>query len=577
MRRLMFFLLRMTSIIIYLIFFSACESQIEPATNELDNFPAENIVNRPFAPVGSTYYIRTDGGSYAQCTGLSDAAYPGSGFDQPCAWDHPLRALPPRQSPHIQGGDTLIISEGSYMMGYGAPGSSICESEDSYDCVMSAIPSGPDASHPTRILGKGWDTGCTSPPELWGTGRSWYVFNMTGSSNVEVNCLDLTDHSSCIEDHMHPVGGSKFTCQRNTAPYGDWASIGLYAEDSSNVALRNLNIHGLANTGIQAGRLTDWTVENVRLAANGWAGWNGDLVGDGSNSENHGTLIFRNWLVEWNGCGESYPEKEIIGCWGQEAGGYGDGAGFGGITGGHTIIEDSAFLHNTSDGLDLLYNRLPDAMVEIHRIISAGNAGNQVKITGRSLIENSLLISNCDFFHGMEFWNKDDDCRALGDALLLSINPNGRAKIINSTITGNGNCLLVAECAQDKNCTGNEIVSVQNVLFQGQGSIIYPGEDTCFAWFDDETSASFPGNPFRITYSLISDTRFGNALPCSGEGNICDIEAYLENSDINNFDAHLQSDSPAVNAGNPVGAPMVDLEGNPRQNNPDIGAYEYKK
>jgi hypothetical protein len=42
------------------------------------------------------------------------------------------------------------------------------------------------------------------------------------------------------------------------------------------VLLRDLDIHGLANTGIQAGRLTDWTVENVRLAGNGLAGWNGD-------------------------------------------------------------------------------------------------------------------------------------------------------------------------------------------------------------------------------------------------------------------------------------------------------------
>ncbi len=88
-------------------------------------------------------------------------------------------------------------------------------------------------------------------------------------------------------------------------PYGDWAATGIYAEDSANVLLKDLNIHGLANNGILAGRLTDWTVENVRLVGNGLAGWNFDLVGDGSESENHGTLTFRHWLVEWNGCGET--------------------------------------------------------------------------------------------------------------------------------------------------------------------------------------------------------------------------------------------------------------------------------
>ena len=72
---------------------------------------------------------------------------------------------------------------------------------------------------------------------------------------------------------------------------------------------------------------------------------------------NAGTLTFRHWTVEWNGCGETYPGGEPTGCWAQEAGGYGDGVGTG-ETGGDWIIEDSAFLHNTSDGLDLLYHSL---------------------------------------------------------------------------------------------------------------------------------------------------------------------------------------------------------------------------
>lgn len=33
----------------------------------------------------TTYYVRPDGGSADQCTGLVDAPYPGSGTDQPCA------------------------------------------------------------------------------------------------------------------------------------------------------------------------------------------------------------------------------------------------------------------------------------------------------------------------------------------------------------------------------------------------------------------------------------------------------------------------------------------------------------
>jgi hypothetical protein len=553
---------------------TACLSTIPSTVNA--PLPSPEITAPPSTPhsTGATFYIRPDGGTFEQCTGLVDAAYTGSGTNQPCAWNHPFQALPPYGTPRITGGDTLIIGAGSYMLGYGAPGTENCDYEGSYDCIMLPIPSGPDASHPTRILGAGWDAGCATPPELWGTGRPWHVVNMSGSSNVEVACLEITDHSSCIEDHLFTTGGSEYTCQRDAPPYGDWAETGLYAEDSANVHLENLNLHGLANNGILAGRLTDWTVDNVRLAGNGLAGWNGDLVGDGSNSENHGTFIFRHWTVEWNGCGETYPDEQHLGCWGQEAGGYGDGAGFGGTTGGHYIIEDSAFLHNTSDGLDMLYTRLPDAVIEIRRTIAEGNDGNQIKITGAASIENSLIVSNCGYFHDMPFWNNDDDCRAGGDALVFALQPGGQARVINSTITGEGNCLVIAGCALDQTCNGSERVRVQNTIFQGQEVFWSPGEATCFAWYDDESSPPMPANPFVVSYSLITAVRFGNVIPCPGEGNLCDVFSDLTSIVIDAFDAHLQAGSPAINAGSTDEAPADDFTGRPRDATPDIGAYE---
>jgi hypothetical protein len=525
-------------------------------------------------PAGATFYIRPDGGSIAQCTGLVDMPYPGTGVNQPCAWDHPFEALPPDGSPRIISGDTLIIRAGSYRMGYGSPGAENCDYEASYDCIMQPIPSGADPDHPTRILGAGWDTGCADPPELWGTGRPWHILNMTGSSNVALSCLEITDHSSCIEDHLSPTGGSEYTCQRDAPPFGNWASIGIYAEDSANVHLENLNIHGLANTGIQAGRLTNWTVENVRLVGNGWAGWNGDLVGNSSNSENHGTLIFRNWTVEWNGCGETYPDEEYLACWGQEAGGYGDGAAFGGTTGGHYIIEDSKFLHNTSDGLDMLYTRLPDTVIEIRRTIAGGNAGNQIKTTGAVAIENSIIVSNCGFFHDMPFWNNDDDCRAGGDALAFALQPGGQACLINSTVTGQGGCLVIADCALNQTCNGTEGVHLQNTIFQGQKVFWSPQDETCFAWYDDESSPPMPANPFEVSYSLISGVRFGNVNPCPGGHNLCDVPSGLLSIAIDNFDAHLHADSLAINSGLIDGAPMEDFSGHPRDATPDIGAFE---
>ncbi|MBL7063985.1 MAG: hypothetical protein ISS49_07215 [Anaerolineae bacterium] len=165
---------------------------------------------------GSAYYVRTDGGSPDQCTGQTDAAYPGSGSGQDCAWDHPFRALPPDGTPRIAAGDTLIIASGSYTMGLGAPGAGNCDSAYPWDCHVPPIPSGPDPGHPTRILGAGWDSGCANPPELWGTERSWYILNLTDSSNVEIACLEITDHSACVEFHADPT----LACERETYPYG---------------------------------------------------------------------------------------------------------------------------------------------------------------------------------------------------------------------------------------------------------------------------------------------------------------------------------------------------------------------
>ena len=83
---------------------------------------APALLNSPVRayPAAATYYVRPDGGSPAQCTGLANAPY--TGASQDCAWDHPFRALPPEGTPRIAGGDTLVIAAGEYMMGYGAPG-----------------------------------------------------------------------------------------------------------------------------------------------------------------------------------------------------------------------------------------------------------------------------------------------------------------------------------------------------------------------------------------------------------------------------------------------------------------------
>ncbi|NOZ05933.1 MAG: right-handed parallel beta-helix repeat-containing protein [Chloroflexi bacterium] len=516
----------------------------------------------------STYYVRPDGGSTTQCSGQADAPYPGTGTAQPCAWDHPFRALPPAGPPRIAGGDTLIIAAGRYRMGYGAPEAdredSVCARDYPWACVMPPIPSGPDAAHPTRILGSGWDSGCANPPELWGTERAHFVLNLTGSSNIELACLEITDHSGCVEDH---TGG--LACERNNYPYGDWAAVGLYAADSANVHLQDVNIHGLANTGVHAGRLTDWTLQNVRIAGNGWAGWDGDIAGTDTNS---GTLTFRHWTVEWNGCAETYPGEQPAGCWAQTAGGYGDGVGTG-ATGGNWVIEESRFLHNTSDGLDLLYHTL-GGTVTLNRVRAEGNAGNQVKIAGSTTITNSVLVGNCAFFDGQTFTYNVDPCRALGNTLEIVYTGGEHSRIVNSTLYGQGDGLISGGKREGFQCNGTETLTGWNNLFLGDDDYFSPGDITFL--FYQETC---PGLTLASDYSLayhVKNTGAPYTIPAfPGTNNLLQDPLLAGPLSGATYGMTLTAGSPAIDAGASVGAPAIDFEGHPRDATPDIGAYEY--
>lgn len=504
---------------------------------------------------GSTWYVRPDGGSVAQCSGLVDAPYPGTGSGKACAWDHPFRALPPGGSPRIAGGDTLRIASGSYMMGFGAPETGGCDAAGSYGCTMPPIPSGPDAGNRTRILG---DSAAAKRPELWGTERAEVVLNLAGSSNIEIGHLEITDHSGCVEFHS---GG--LACQRDTPPYGAWAGYGLQAWDSASVHLHHLDIHGLAAGGVHAGRLRDWTVEDVRIAGNGSVGWDGDLWDERGDS-NSGTLIFRRWTVEWNGCGETHPGRQPTGCWAQSAGGYGDGVATG-ESGGQWIIEDSVIRFNTSDGLDFLYVREPGSSIEIRRTRVEGNAGNQIKnFRGPFLLENSVVIGSCGFFDGKPFTHHVDHCRALGTALEIGLTQGDRATVTNNTFTSQGDCLVGAEAYGPTN--GTERVILRNNILVGQTDFLQPFESTCLVYQE-----TFAADPFDMDHSIIVDVK-GDL--CLGSHSRCGIAPGLFGTSIGQFDARLAPGSPAIDAGTATDAPADDFDRRRRDGRPDIGAYE---
>ena len=501
---------------------------------------------------GTTYYVRPDGGGATQCTGRVNAKYPGSGSNQPCAWSHPFIALPPHGTPRIAGGDQLIIANGSYMMGDGAPETTACN--DPAGCIAAAPPSGPDAAHPTRIVGAEFASGCATKPELWGAGGAGAVLNLTNVNNVVLACLDVTDHANCVLDHS---GG--LAC-RETLPYGDYAWAGIYAIDSRGVTLRHLDIHGFAHDGINAGRIADWTFEDVRIAANGWAGWDGTV---GTNSSNSGTLRFKRVTIEWNGCSETYPGRQPTGCWGQSAGGYGDGLGMY-YTAGDWIFEDSVISHNASDGLDLLYHD-GAGTITIERSRFEGNAGNQVKVRGDAIVRNNEVIANCGFFEGKPFTHHVDYCRANGNAFSITVDSGQKATLVNNTVYSEGDCLINGRSDQ---CAGpSSIVSKNNVYIAGTD--FSEGDPSCFLY----TVCN------QLTISNANDVVFNakNGFCPAGNNNLC-VDPQLVDTTPATFDGQLRATSPAVDSGLAVGGdvPGVDLTGKARPSGAgvDRGAYE---
>jgi hypothetical protein len=398
----------------------------------------------PGVAVGETWYVRPDGGSAEQCSGQVDA--PRADGSRDCAWSHPFVALPPGGTARIAGGDTLRILPGSYRMGLGAPDSAHCSRDFPWDCHMPPPPSG-SARQPTRIVGGRGGDACTEPPELWGAERAARIIDLSGATHVVLRCLEVTDHAACVEHHCHAGGcdGEVAACPREAPPFGDWAGTGIYARDASNVRITDVNVHGLAVRGFHVGGARDWTLERVRIAGNGWAGWDGDL-GKGS-SANAGTLRFEDVEIAWNGCAERWPGDEPFGCWAQQAGGYGDGLGTA-ATGGHWIFDGGSIHHNTSDGLDLLY-LAPGGKVDIRGLRAFANAGNQIKASGNARLTSVDVDGDCGFFARDAALSANlregDHCRALGNAIVAALVPGARFELRDSEVAGTGDCLIVAE------------------------------------------------------------------------------------------------------------------------------------
>lgn len=528
-----------------------------------------------------TWFIRPDGGDRKQCTGKADEAYRGKGSAQPCAFKHPYYLFTNDDYDNkrwiVEGGDTVVIRGGPYRMGYRGPNPhdawGSCPG-DPYSCGMPPIPSG-TPGHPTRLLGEQYGN-CKQKTQLFGGYAVGAVVSLQGSKNVDVECLELTDHSQCTK------AGAGYPASEGCSssyPLSDFASAGIATDqESGNIVLRDLDIHGFTSRGIIGPIGGEFTVERVRIAFNGMAGWDFD---NGSGTKNGaGSTVKASYLtIEWNGCNEEYPIQHqipVFSCFDQDHGGYGDGIGTP-DTPLNFSCDHCTIRYNTQDGFDLLHTS--GSLISITNSSAYGNMGQQWKMgpMQKVVFQNNLTVHNCRRLSGA-FSGAPDNynrylslyCRAGGDGITFYVTDGGNYILQNNSYAGYG------ATSYDIGCAGG--CSKANIIYQNNLNIGYkdPADGrTPGIFYTPDVPRGVLKSDHNFYYNMRSCPS-GFTEHCT-DPRIANMPAWKGEGSLDSIDFHLTSGSPARGAGVAVQGLSADHDGTARPNSAlDIGAFQYK-
>ncbi|HEX3570466.1 MAG TPA: Ig domain-containing protein [Acidobacteriaceae bacterium] len=562
---------------------------------------------------GTTWYVRSDGGTRystnqtnGQCDGLADVPYPGTGVNQHCAFND-ARFLWQDGSWNYgdtfpgfgwigKGGDTYIIrgsiADGvSYRVGWAQQTS--CLTTDGNFCWgvvgnqyqgIPVPPSGTPTAH-TRILGGNFGA-CTSQSartQLHGGWGVWTVLSLTGTSNVDVACLDITDFSNCGKDN------DTYQCQSNGAVVSDYAYVGIQLNNkSTNITLTDVRVHGMATDGFVGATGDGFVAKDVAIVGNADAGWNAD---DGSGTTGIGSFLMQNFDISWNGCVEEYPIVDRVpyfSCRDQSTGGYGDGFGTASLNspapGWQVHFDQGTVSYNTQDGLDALHIGGPGSSVAETRVTAFGNEGQQLKVGGATAtIQNSVIIGNCAAIAtqtipgrpSTTLDNLANYCRAGNTAVFITVTPGDPASFQGNTLYTGGNIGLEVEYATGVPDPTDTLKYNDNVFVgfvnpdSGQSPTpIYSNTDLNML---TNAGASWSNNAY---YGV----RYNWACPQAGEQSaVCTTPGLVDQTyhlyGYGNM-APASTSSRVAGAGVAVPSISTDITGTNRPAPPSMGAYE---
>jgi len=219
-------------------------SLCSPAIAQTDRFQVSIIATMQSglaAPTPKTWYVRKDGGTRKTCDGKADAAPVGAALNQHCAFGD-YRFLYDDQSGKplkwvMAGGDKVILKDGPWRVGFnqGKSSNDVWGRTGLGPQASEAppVPAGTAAMH-TQILGENFAScSSTNKTQLFGGFGLYHVLSLAATSFVDVECIELTRHSQCIQhgDPMVPGG-----CSRDF-PFDDYAVEGVVTDQGTHDVL----------------------------------------------------------------------------------------------------------------------------------------------------------------------------------------------------------------------------------------------------------------------------------------------------------------------------------------------------
>ncbi len=597
----------------------------------------------PPAGPGTTWFVRTDGGTRyspnvtsGQCDGKADAAYPGTGTNQHCAFND-FRYMWDDDSGQvgagawiIAGGDTVVVrgctalstqqnpSNPTCRIGWdvnygGGAANNWCADVGSYTCYNPPIPAGTAAQH-TRILGGcAYGTYTCTPvntypivsnnlTQIFGGFGLFWTFNLGSTSYVDVEGIELTTHNGvCTRGGApaYPRGCSA------SAPVDDYAQNGfLFNNTSANVTLQDVYIHGFNAAGLYGPIGGAINLTRVFSGFSGFAGWNFQDNSDTPNAPS-ASIIASYVTMEGNGCYEQYPIVNTgfpaRACYDDVSSGFGDSWSGQDTNLASFTCDHCVQMYNTKDGF--IGPHAAIGTLTITNSTSIGNMGQQWKwgtqTNATTLFENNVTVGNCARMSlvlpgaaqsfalstGLGGAYLSDFCRAAGDTVDILTQLGSKNYFYGNTI------IMADSTGMDLNCgpagggatnCGSVLNLWENNNFLGYTNpgggeapglwYVVPGSNVVVTSAYNNEFGIRNGDPCGVNHITCSDPLLRSEPAQPWPGSVSDLDSF--NPFILGNDFYPAGGSPLVGAGTVITELTTDYYGVTRPSAATIGAVE---